>query len=338
MKEKLCFLLNSSKLYREFTYLTENDCLRRFLAFKVILNCMSFEDLVKKRQFNTIRPIRDVFLAHKQEGDFFNAFNASNLIKSSLIDQLISFMEANTDLDESVFSELNDHRLRNEIFELTKKILGKFEEDYFSGFRLSNNFLCSQKGQISEIFSGPISSIFYRYNSSKHLSFLSNYFISNFLPCPEMNFVLRNAKIDYVLHAVNMFDSIFKDVHNSYSIDGLHEVLLAENIGDISALVSLQQDFGLLDTYKQLRNVRNKLAGHMDKRTNLEDLLALVDQLDFDSVFDFVNRLNKAVWETAKTHIAIRVHYMPNQPNALKIKNSNIIEVNGIQNEPYFRS
>lgn len=336
MKEKLYFLLKSSKLYQEFTYLTENDCLKRFLAFKVILNCMSFEDLVKNRQFSSIRSIRNVFLAHKQEGDFFNAFNAINLISSSLIDQLISFMEDYTDLNESVFSELNDHGLRNKIFELTKKILEKFEEDYFTGFRLSNNFLCVQNEQISEISSGPISSIFYRYNSSKHLSFLSNYFISNLVSYPEMIFVLRNAKIDYVLHAVNMFECIFKDTHNNYSIDGLHDVLLAKNIGDISALASLQQDSGLLDTYKQLRNVRNKLAGHMDKNSSLEDLLALTDQLDFDNVFCFVNRLDKAVFDTANTHIAIRVHYMPNQPKALSINDSNVIEVSGFQNEPYF--
>ena len=169
MNEKLSFLINSSKLYREFTYLTQNDCLRRFLAFKIILNCMSFEDLVNIRQFESIRPIRNVFLAHKQEGEFFNAFQASNLIKSSLIDQLIAFMEDDAVLDENEFPELYDDVLRKQIFQLTKQILSKFEKDYFSGFRLSNNFLCSQKGQISEISSGPIASVFYRYNSTKGL-------------------------------------------------------------------------------------------------------------------------------------------------------------------------
>ncbi|MGV0083973.1 hypothetical protein EEAAV_08870 [Rahnella aceris] len=338
MEEKFCFLLKSSLLYKEFTYLTENDCLRRFLAFKIILNCMSFEDLVGNRQFNSIRPVRDVFLAHKQEGNFFNAFNATNLINSSLIEQMISFMNTHTNLDKSTFPELNDHRLRGEIFELTKSVLEKVEEDYFSGFRLSNNFLCAHKDKISEISSGPISSIFYRYNSSKQLGFLSNYFISNFINFHEMTLVIHNAKIDYILHAVNMFDCIFKDTHNSYSIDGLHEVLQAENIGDISALVSLQQDSSLLATYKNLRNIRNKLAGHMDRRDNLEDLLTLLDELDFEEVFCFVNRLDKAVFDTATTHIAIRAHYMHNQPRASNIDDLNVIEVNGLQSEPYFNS
>lgn len=336
MNEKLCFLLNSSRLYKEFTNLTGNDCLRRFLAFKVIMNCMSFEELINDRQFDIIRSIRNVFLAHKQENDFFNAFHASNIIKSTLIDQLIEFMEANADLDGNEFPELNNDRLRNDIFELTKNILRKFEEDYFSGFRLSNNFLCTQIGQISEISSNPIASVFYRYNSSKHLSFLSNYFISNLVSFPEMNFVMRNSKIDYVLHAVNMHDSVFKDINNRHSIDGLHEILAAKDIGNTYALNTLQQDFDFLDTYNKLRNIRNKLAGHMDQSASLEDLLNLVDLVDFDSVFDFVNNLDKAVFDTAQTHIAIQVHYLPNQPKALNFNDTSIIKIKGLENEPYF--
>ena len=62
----------------------------------------------------------------------------------------------------------------------------------------------------------------------------------------------------------------------------------------------------------------------------------LVDQLDFDNVLNFVNKLDKAVFDTAQTHIAIRVHNLPNQPRTLNINDSNIIEVKGFQNKPYF--
>ena len=151
-----------------------------------------------------------------------------------------------------------------------------------------------------------------------------------------MGFVLRNAKIDYVLHAVNMYDSIFKDRQNRHSIDGLHEVLLAENIGNISALDSLKQDSGLLSTYDQLRQVRNKLAGHMDQSTSISDLLCLVDHLNFDNVFDFVNKLDKAVFDTSQTHIAIGAHNLPNGPGALKLNDENIVDVQGFENDPYF--
>lgn len=153
-----------------------------------------------------------------------------------------------------------------------------------------------------------------------------------------MIFVANNAKIDYVLHAVNMFDCIFRDIHNSHSIDGLYEVLQATDIGDVSALVSLRQDSSLLATYRNLRNVRNKLAGHMDRKGNLEELLTLLNTLDFEDVYGFVNRLDKAVFDTARTHISIDVHYMHNQPRASNIDSLNVIKVHGLQSEPYFNS
>ena len=138
MNDKKLFLLNSSKLYRAFTLETKNDCIRRFLAFKIILNCMSFEDLINNRQFSDIRDIRNIFLAHKQENDFFNAFNASELITGELIDNLINFMEENTIMENHTSPILDDERKN-----LVKNILKKYELDYYSGFRISNNFLCS---------------------------------------------------------------------------------------------------------------------------------------------------------------------------------------------------
>ncbi|EGT0659254.1 hypothetical protein JAG27_003028 [Proteus mirabilis] len=48
-------------------------------------------------------------------------------------------METKTNLDKSTFSELNDNGLRDKIFKVTKAILKKVEEDYFSGYRVSNN-------------------------------------------------------------------------------------------------------------------------------------------------------------------------------------------------------
>ncbi|MDF7351282.1 hypothetical protein [Proteus mirabilis] len=48
-------------------------------------------------------------------------------------------METKTNLDKSTFPELNDNGLRDKIFKVTKAILKKVEEDYFSGYRVSNN-------------------------------------------------------------------------------------------------------------------------------------------------------------------------------------------------------
>lgn len=336
MDQKKYFLINSSKLYREFTKQTSNNCIRRFLAFKVILNCMSFEDLINNRHFSNVRPIRDVFLAHKQENEFFKAFDASELIKGTLIDNLITFMEENSDLSGNSFPELDDQEKKNKLLNLVKSILIKYETDYYSGFRFSNNFLCSEKGQIKEISSSPIASIFYRYNSSKEPSILANYFISNMTGNNDYEFTLINSKIDYILHAVNMCDSIFKDTRNRFSIDGLYEVIDSEQIGDKKYLDLLKEDSSFWDVYGKLRDIRNKLSGHIDRSEDLETLLIQIQELDFDNAFDFVNKLDKTLWHTACSHIAIKTHYMHNMPNAQVINNENIIEIEGIQNTPYF--
>jgi len=297
---------------------------------------MSFEDLINNRQFSDVRPIRDVFLAHKQENDFFNAFAASELIKGTLIDDLIIFMEENSDSDSNYFPELDNEENKKKLLNLANNILNKYESDYYSGFRLSNNFLCSDKGQIKEISSGRIASVFYRYNSSKELSFLANYFISNMLETDEYEFTLNNSKIDYILHAVNMCDCIFKDTHNRFSIDGLYEVMDSEQIGDKQYLDALKADSSFWDIYAKLRRIRNKLSGHMDRSVDLEALLNQINELDFDNAFEFVNKLDEAVYKTACTHIAIKTHNMPNRPNAQKINDENIIEIKGVQNTAYF--
>ena len=331
MNDKKLFLLNSSKLYRAFTLETKNDCIRRFLAFKIILNCMSFEDLINNRQFSDIRVIRTIFLAHKQENDFFNAFNASELIIGELIDNLINFMEENTIIENNTSPILDDKR-RN----LVKNILKKYELDYYSGFTISNNFLCSQKGQIKEISSNPIASVFYRYNSSKELSFLANYFILNTIENINYEFILINSKIDYILHSVNMCDCIFKDKYNRHSINGLYEILNEEQIGSNQYLEVLKNDNDFWEIYRKLRKIRNKLSGHMDKRLDLEILLNLLGEINLNELFDFVNTLDKTVYETAFTHIAIQTHYMSNEPNGENLNIKNIIEINGIENKPYF--
>ncbi|MBM9535657.1 hypothetical protein [Desulfobulbus alkaliphilus] len=63
----------------------------------------------------------------------------------------------------------------------------------------------------------------------------------------------------------------------------------------------------------------------------------MVDQLDFDNVFDLVNKLDKDVFDTAQTHIAIREHNLPNEPGALKLNDENIVDIQGLENDPYFK-
>lgn len=334
MEDKKLFLLNSALLYNKILDQTDNNCLKRFLAFKIIVNAMSFEDIVRDRQFPDIREVRNVFLAHKQNNMFSKAFLSAELIKRSTIDQLITFMNSHITHTSSIeyFEELIDAQKLKEIEDLAKKTLEIFEEEFYDGFRISNNFLSNGDGQIKEISSSNLAGSFYRFNSSKELSVLTNFFITNLISNPYFPNTLRNFKIDYILHSVNMKDCIFKDTQNSYSIDGLYEVITTTGIGNPAVLQPLLTDSPFQTKYAEMRYIRNKLAGHMDNREPLNNLLHMVDEFEISSAYDFVNKLDKAVYDTAQTHIAISTNY--NSFN-LKLVNSDIISIEGIKNCDY---
>jgi len=133
-----------------------------------------------------------------------------------------------------------------------------------------------------------------------------------------------------------MCDCIFKDKYNRHSINGLYEILNEEQIGSNQYLEVLKNDNDFWEIYRKLRKIRNKLSGHMDKRLDLEILLNLLGEINLNELFDFVNTLDKTVYETAFTHIAIQTHYMSNEPNGENLNIKNIIEINGIENKPYF--
>ena len=99
MEEKKRFLLNSSLVYNNILKNTQNNCIRKFLAFKIVNNTMSFEDLINNRTFADLRQIRNVFLAHKQEDNFFNAHSSSEYINNGNIELLIEFMKNNIQND-----------------------------------------------------------------------------------------------------------------------------------------------------------------------------------------------------------------------------------------------
>jgi hypothetical protein len=334
LEDKKRFLLNSGLLYNKIISLTEKSCLKRFLAFKIIINAMSFEDIVNDRQFSDFRGIRDIFLAHKQDKDFFNAYWASEEIKKNNIEKLIDFMIKHlaSQTNYEYFVELIDLNHLSKFESISKEILKQFEKDFYNGTRINNNFLCSSEHQIKEISSSNLAGSFYRYNSSMELSILSNYFITNLLTYPYYPNALINFKIDYIFHSVNMKDCIFKDTDNKYSIDGLLEVLTAESIGNTSLLKQLLTDTDFQCKYGKMRYIRNKIAAHMDRRMTLSSLLKLVDDFDINSAYDFVNKLDKAVWETAKTNIKIRCHYYSfNATQGVK----NALAIAGIKNTDY---
>lgn len=335
MEDRKIYLLNASQLYDTILRQTGNNCLRRFLAFKIITNAMSYEDLINDRTFTNFRQVRNIFLAHKQENSFLNAFNASDTITDKNIQDLLKFMKDNLidPVNYLHFNELKNPAIKTQLEVLSNQILNLFQEEFYVGFRISNNFLCTQKGQIKEMSSNAMSGSFYRYNSSKELSILSNFFIANLTKYPLFENALINFKTDYILHAVNMYDCIFKDTRNSHSIDGLIEVMKSSGIGDTLSLETLKADVSHSAKYDEMRQIRNKLAGHMDTREPLADHLQKIINFDISTAYEFVNKLDKAVYDAAQTHVVVQTHYGTFN---LKLDSPDIIDIVGMENKNYF--
>jgi hypothetical protein len=67
---KAKFVYEGSVLYHRMTCYADSDVIRRFLAFRIVVNSISFVDLFGSDELSRLREIRDVFLVHKENKDF----------------------------------------------------------------------------------------------------------------------------------------------------------------------------------------------------------------------------------------------------------------------------
>ena len=155
IEAKKKFLVNSSMLYDKLIKVTDDDCLRRFLAFRIIVNAMCYEDLIGNRKFSTFRHIRNVLLSHKQEHAFEEGFKAAEYIVNSNVKKLIEFMINNLldSKDYKYFKELENIGISTRLDHILGKVFAKYYDDFYRGFRISNNFLCTSATQIKEMSS-----------------------------------------------------------------------------------------------------------------------------------------------------------------------------------------
>ena len=328
------FLQQGSDLYREMIELTDHDVIKRYLAFRIIVNAMSFEDLIGHRCHPTMRKIRNTLLAHKQEPDFFVAFDAVDHITRSSVGNLLRFMQTQThSFDPQLMPlEMTDEAVNRRFKTVVGSVLDDYAQQEIVGFRLTNNFLSHTGSQIHEISNNDLAGVFYRYNSSKALHRLSEWIFNNTRNCADFTVSTRHAKLDMILHAQNMADCAIRDTRNQHSIDGLLEVCLDEPIGDATPLADLKSDPTLQRRYRCVREVRNGVIGHIDTSRSLADLLAALDRLSIDDVWDLVNSVDKAVWEVSRTHVAISGRYgSANQP----LNDPNIVDIPGFKSKPY---
>lgn len=331
---KKVFLQQGSKLYSEVIALTESDTVKRYLAFRIIVNAMSFEGLVGDRRYSNMRKIRDTLLAHKQESGFFEAFQAVDYITRTSVDELLRFMDRPTRRFDPhlVPLEMRDTDVSKRFKALLRTVLASYVKNRLQGFRITNNFLAHTGSHIHELSGGDLAGVFYRYNSSKALFSLAQYIFVNAHQCSDFRTSTRHAKLDMILHAQNMADCVIRDGRNKRSIDGLWEISKAERLGDPKPLQTLASDATYQRVYGGLRKVRNGLIGHMDTRESLSGLLTALDQLPVDDIHELFNSVDKAVWEASRPHPALWSRYgSASEP----LKNTNIVDIQGFKPKPY---
>lgn len=335
LEDRKTFLLEGARLYDAMIRLTTSEVIRRYLAFRIIVNNMAFEDVSGNRTNVRFRQIRNVLLAHKQEPDFFAGYRADDEIKNSSISPLIAEMTAATPIPDTSYliPELSGESTHRIFSHLMPQIFEKYHADFLSGFRLINNHLCFTGSSVQEVSSGELPGVFYRYHSSMALFQLAQYIHNNTYTLPELHWTVRHSKLDMLLHAQNIADTVFKDAKNTHSIEGLLEIMTSERLGNVSDLVAVKADTEFVADYAKIRKLRNKLIGHMDTQSPLPALLCDLDALSIADIYNLVNKIDKAVFDASQSHIAIKVRYMSgNQP----INNPLIVDIPGLKPAPYF--
>ena len=110
------------------------------------------------------------------------------------------------------------------------------------------------------------------------------------------------------------------------------EVCITESIGDPTALKALAADAQHQKAYRNIRNLRNKLIAHMDDNSTLSSMLEQLDALPIDQVYEFLNRVDKAVYDVAMSDFKILSKYkLANEP----LDDPNIIDIDGLRPKPY---
>ena len=332
---KKTMLLTGSCLYDQMIELAPNDVVRRYLAFRIIVNAMSFEDVIQNRCHPRLRIIRNTLLVHKQEPEFFEGYRAVNEISNSSITRLLHYMETNTSNKEAslIPLEITDGNIQNRFKYIVSRVLKYYAEQFLDGFRMTNNFLCYTGKSIHEISANGISGVFFRYNSSMSLYKLFQSIYNNTYCDCDLRWISRHAKLDMILHAQNLVDCVIRDTTNPYSIDGLLEVINEEGIGDAVALEELSQDSDFLTNYQKVRSVRNKLIGHMDRTASVTALLCNLDNLPITVIHDLVNSVDKSVYDTSHTHIVIGTRYFTSN---VKLNEESILDIESLKVGSYY--
>lgn len=334
LSNKRKFLYEGSVLYHRMTCYAESDVIRRFLAFRIIVNSVTFSDLVRDGQLRRFRKLRDAFLAHKQNDDFFDAFEVAQEISFSTIHFALSFMEKRLDAGEEVLTTPEISCRQNEVVQklVMKKIFKDYEKRYLEGFRVFTNFLCHTGTAVHQIGNGDLAGVFYRYHASLALFKLARDIYQNVPASPEFYTTILHAKLDMIMHAQNLAECVFRDPTNKYAISGLKEVMIDSEIGDVSPLNQLWERWSLIPRFRQLKGIRNRLIAHVDEEENLADLICKLEDFPISVIYQFVDQLDYGVYQAARSDFAIWSQYLM---DGHEMK-GNIVDIPGYYPGKYF--
>lgn len=142
--------------------LTDCDAIKRHLAFRIIVNAMSFENLIGECRFLKMRTIRDTLLAHKQEPGFIKASKAVDHINRNSINDLINFTALRTSsIDGNITpSELNDSLIKRRFQIVIRALLKHYVNEELASHRITNNYLAHAGNHCYETTDGDIPRVF----------------------------------------------------------------------------------------------------------------------------------------------------------------------------------
>lgn len=313
LEEKRAFLSSGALLYHSMIKVAEADVVRRRLAFHIIVNAVSFEDLMGVRMHLRMRELRDALLSQTGRHDLLEGYDAGGEICDSTIRPLIAFMcsHLSTAARMPPIPELADPEVCARFQVQVGSILSWYSKMHGAATRTEIDPLWQSRNQVSAQTATGIAHCLSRYNASKALMTLGMYLINGLNYDPGCAAALLHAKLDVVMHAVNMVECVFETDTRAHSIPRLHEMMRAERVGTPDPLDALAKNFSKCERYGAVRQVCAKIADHMNWAIPLHDLLVEANALALEDVYDMVRAVDLAVHSSVASSQIIRTEFSP---------------------------
>lgn len=297
LEEKKVFLYGAALLYHLMIELAHDDVLRRHLAFRIIVNTVSFEDLIAIRAHPRVREIRDALLSRNSQVSFFEHYDAADEIRDCTVRPLLHFMRDNLSLAVSspAILDLTDHPDSAGFRLQIGTILRWYHKMHIAGAQMDADLLWRRCEHIGGLAPKSLAVCLYRYHTSKALLTLAMYLISGLRYEPACAASILQAKLDVVLHGVNMADCALQDVTHPPFAAGMREILRRGKLGNSAPFEALAADSKYQSQYVAARKVCDEIAGRVDWSAPLRDLLNRAAALELEHIYEMVGAVDRAV-------------------------------------------